>query len=194
MTIAGTSVVVLAGGRSSRFGRDKLAEPLDGRPLLHHAIDAVRPIAAEIIVVAAPGANPAVPPEVTLVHDAVAFEGPLAGLLRGLAATRSPTVLVVGGDMPALSVAVLGSMVALLTESDADAVVLEDGGRGRPLPMALRREPGFTTASSLLVVGERRLRALTDALSAAVLAEAAWRALDPDGDTLRDIDTEADLA
>ena len=142
MTTADISVIVLAGGRSSRFGRDKLAEPLDGRPLLHHAIDAVRPIAAEIIVVAAPDASPALPPDVTLVHDAVAFEGPLAGLLAGLAAARSPTVLVVGGDMPALSVAVLESMVALLTESDANAVVLEDGGRGRPLPMALRREPG----------------------------------------------------
>ena len=115
MTTAGISVIVLAGGRSSRFGRDKLAEPVDGRPLLHHAIDAVRPIATEIIVVAAPDASPALPADVTLVNDAVAFEGPLAGLLGGLAVARSPTVLVVGGDMPALSVAVLGSMVALLT-------------------------------------------------------------------------------
>ena len=59
MTTDGISVIVLAGGRSRRFGRDKLAEPVDGRPLLHHAIDAVRPIATEIIVVAAPGASPA---------------------------------------------------------------------------------------------------------------------------------------
>jgi molybdopterin-guanine dinucleotide biosynthesis protein A len=194
MTTADVSVIVLAGGRSSRFGRDKLAEPVDGRPLLHHAIDAVRPIAAEIIVVAAPGASPALPPDVTLVHDAVAFVGPLAGLLAGLAAARSPTVLVVGGDMPALSVPVLGSMVALLTESDENAVVLEHGGRGRPLPMALRREPGLTTASALFAEGERRLRGLAEALSAAVFPEAAWRAMDPGGDTLRDIDTEADLA
>jgi molybdopterin-guanine dinucleotide biosynthesis protein A len=194
MTTADISIIVLAGGRSSRFGRDKLAEPLDGRPLLHHAIDAVRPIAAEIIVVAAPDASPAVPPDVTLVNDVVAFEGPLAGVLGGLAVARSPTVLVVGGDMPALSIAVLGSMVALLTESDANAVVLEDGGLGRPLPMALRRKSGLTTASALFAGGERRLRALADALSAAVLSEAAWRALDPDGQTLRDVDTEADLA
>ena len=37
-------------------------------------------------------------------------------------------------------------------------------------------------------------RALFEAMSAAVLPEAAWRAIDPAGDTLRDIDTEADLA
>ena len=49
--------IVLAGGRSSRFGRDKLAEIVDGRPLLDHAIDAVRAVATDIVVVVAPGAN-----------------------------------------------------------------------------------------------------------------------------------------
>ena len=33
--------IVLAGGRSSRFGRDKLAESIDGRPLLDRAVEAV---------------------------------------------------------------------------------------------------------------------------------------------------------
>ena len=65
MTTPRVSAVVLAGGRSVRFGRDKLAEPIDGRPLLHHAIDAVRPVAPEIIVVAARGAPPVVPDGVT---------------------------------------------------------------------------------------------------------------------------------
>ena len=194
MTTNGISVIVLAGGQSRRFGRDKLAEPVDGRPLLHHAIGAVRPMATEIIVVAAPGAIPALPPDVTLVHDTVAFEGPLAGLLGGLAVARSPTVVLVGGDMPALSVAVLGSMVALLLASNASVLVLEHDGRGRPLPMALRREPALATVAALFASGERRLRALADTMSAAVLPEAAWRAIDPEGDTLRDIDTEADLA
>ena len=34
MTEPTVTGLVLAGGRSSRFGRDKLAEPIDGRPLL----------------------------------------------------------------------------------------------------------------------------------------------------------------
>ena len=41
---APVSVVVLAGGRSSRFGRDKLAERLDGRTLLTNAIDSMAAI------------------------------------------------------------------------------------------------------------------------------------------------------
>ena len=39
------SAIVLAGGASTRFGRDKLAEPVDGRPLLHHAAEAVAAVA-----------------------------------------------------------------------------------------------------------------------------------------------------
>ena len=85
------SVVILAGGRSSRFGRDKLAEPVDGRPLLRHAIDAVRPIATEIVVVAAPDATPDVPADVRVVHDPVAFEGPLAGARRGSTPRPGPS-------------------------------------------------------------------------------------------------------
>jgi molybdopterin-guanine dinucleotide biosynthesis protein A len=191
--VTGVSAVILAGGRSSRFGRDKLAVPIDGRPLLRHAIDAVRPLATEILVVVAPGVAPAVPDDVRLVHDPVAFEGPLAGARAGLMAASESTVILVGGDMPDLLDAVLRLMAARVADTDADAVILEGDGRPHPLPMALRRDAGLLAAQRLLDHGERRLRALADALAAHVVPEPDWRSLDPDGRTLRDIDTEADL-
>jgi molybdopterin-guanine dinucleotide biosynthesis protein A len=187
------SAVVLAGGRSSRFGRDKLAEPIDGRPLLQHAIDSVRPFATEILVVAAPGAAPSLPNDAILVHDPHAYEGPLVGLRAGLAAARESIVLVVGGDMPTLVGAVLGSMAAELEASGADAVVLEYDGRARPLPMVLRRSAAVATVDRLVGAGERRLGALIDPPAARVVPEGRWRDLDPDASTMRDIDTEADL-
>lgn len=191
MTAPSVSCIVLAGGRSSRFGRDKLAEPIDGTPLLDRAIDAVRPMATEIIVVAAPDGMPAVPEDVRLVHDPVAFEGPLAGTRAGLLAASESMVLLVGGDMPDLVDAVLRLMVGRL--ADEDVVVLEHDGRPRPLPMALRRDAGLIAAHRLLDHGERRLRALADALAAHVVPEPDWRRLDPDARTLHDIDTPADL-
>ena len=200
MSALRVSAVILAGGRSSRFGRDKLAEPIDGRPLLSHAIDAVRPHATEILVVVAPGAAPAtaLPEGVTLVHDPVAFQGPLAGLLAGLTAAREPIVLVVGGDMPTLVDAILEAMLAELdtpaAPDGAQAVVLEHDGRGHPLPMVVRREPALPAAERLIGAGERRLRALAETLTTRIIPESAWRAADPDGLTLRDIDTPADLA
>jgi molybdopterin-guanine dinucleotide biosynthesis protein A len=168
-------------------------EPVDGRPLLHHAIDVVRPLAHEILVVAAPGAGPSLPDGAILVHDPVAFEGPLVGLGAGLGAAHEPVVIVVGGDMPMLVGAVLESMVSELEQSRADVVVLEHHGRPQPLPMALRRTVAIDAVDRLVGAGERRLGTLVDTLAARVVPEAGWRALDPDASTLRDVDTEADL-
>jgi hypothetical protein len=59
--------------------------------------------------------------------------------------------------------------------------------------MAVRRDPALAAIDRLVVQGERRLGALIEALRTRTIAESTWRALDPDGDTLRDIDAEADL-
>jgi molybdenum cofactor guanylyltransferase len=187
------SAIVLAGGRSSRFGRDKLAEPVGGRAILDHAIDAARSFAIDVVVVVAPEGTPSERPGVRVVRDATAFEGPLAGLLAGLGAARESAVLLTAGDMPELQPAVAEALLAELTASGVDAVVLEDAGRPRPLPMAIAREAGLDAAQRLFDGGERRLRALVEALGATVIPEATWRPLDPDGRSLRDVDVPADL-
>jgi molybdopterin-guanine dinucleotide biosynthesis protein A len=193
MTGRRVSAVVLAGGRSSRFGRDKLSEPMEGRTLLDHAIEAVRTSATEVIVVAAPGAEPAVPPDVLVAHDAAAFEGPLAGLLAGLEVAHEKIILVTAGDMPDLQGNVIELLLDALETGGAQAAVLEDAGRPRPLPMAIARDPAREVAGQLLSGGERRLRSLVDALRTAVIPETTWRALDPEGRSLRDVDTPDDL-
>jgi molybdenum cofactor guanylyltransferase len=187
------AVVVLAGGRSSRFGRDKLAEPLDGRPLLDHAIEAARRLTAEALVVVAPGVVPAVPAGIRVVHDERPFEGPLAGVAAGLAATGADIVVVLAGDMPAIVPGVLDRLVAALTATGADAAVLEVGDDQPPLPMAVRRSAGAAMADALLADGQRRLRALPEGLHATTVAEREWRRDDPEGASLLDVDTPSDL-
>ena len=187
------SAIVLAGGRSARFGRDKLAEAIDGRPLLHQAVEAVAAVATETIVIAPPGVVPALPESVRLAHDEEPFEGPLAGCLTGLLAAREPLVIVAGGDMPSLEPAVLDLLIRALVASSADAAVLERHGRRQQLPFATRTGAGTDAARRLLAQGERRLGALTDRLIVRLLAEEEWRPLDPDARTLRDVDEPADL-
>jgi molybdenum cofactor guanylyltransferase len=187
------SAIVLAGGRSSRFGRDKLAEPIGGKVLLDHAIDAVRAFATDIVVVVAPEGKVSERPHVRVVHDTAAFEGPLAGLLAGLGAARESAVLITAGDMPELQPAVADALLAKLRSSGADVVVLEDAGLPRPLPMAIDRDAGMAAGKRLIDAGERRLRALLEVLTATVIPEDTWRAIDPGGRSLRDIDTQDDL-
>jgi molybdopterin-guanine dinucleotide biosynthesis protein A len=188
------TAIVLAGGRSSRFGRDKLAEMVAGRTMLDRSIDAVRPAAREILVVTALGDARSVPNDVIAVQDSVAFEGPLVGLLTGLTHATQSRVLVAGGDMPTMIGVVLEWMLGKLDDQSVEAVILEHEGRGRPLPAAMRLRPALAAAERLVAGGERRLRALFDELATLVIVEPTWRAFDQAGQSLRDIDTLADLA
>lgn len=188
-----TAAIVLAGGRSARFGRDKLAEPIGGRPMLDVVIDALRPVLSDVLVVGAERAAPVLPPDVNLAHDRVEFEGPLSGLASGLVVLDPSVdrVLVVGGDMPGLVPAVLERLVAAL--EGHDAAVLADETGPRPLPMAIRPSVAGPVVERLIAGGERRLRALIDELDAVVIPPAVWGLDDPAGATLIDIDTPDDL-
>jgi molybdopterin-guanine dinucleotide biosynthesis protein A len=186
------SAIVLAGGRSSRFGRDKLAEPMDGVTVLERTVAAVQAVASDVVVVAAAGASPALAAGVRLAHDPVADGGPLVGVVAGLDVAQHEVVLIVGGDMPWLVPEVLRALVTAFA-GDATAAALESDGRLQQLPVAVRREAALAAARVLIAAGTHRLGALSDVLEVAVIPEATWRALDPDGATLRDIDLPGDL-
>lgn len=188
---------MLAGGRSSRFGVDKLAATYRGIPLLHHAISGLGEVCAEVIVVLAPDVpEPTIPvgPKVRFVRDARQGEGPLAGVQAGLEAISTDLALVTGGDMPELSTEVLLEMLRVAVEDGVDGVALQDGGRFRPLPSLLRVATAGGVAHALLQSGERSLRALLQALGVAVIDESTWVALDPARGSLYDVDEPGDLA
>jgi len=231
--------IVLAGGASSRFGSDKLAASLDGRPLLHHALEAGGAVAGSIVIVIAPEAPvPSVPEglgsRVVIARDLAAHGGPLAGLAAGLAALLTATdtpirdeapritgagvkvaatagatagatawweagwdgvVLVVGGDMPSLVPAVLRLLATTLAADSSLAVMTLAASDPAPLPMAVRPNAARAAIDAILRSGGRRsLLALADAVPSATLPEEAWRAIDPGGATLRDVDAPVDLA
>jgi len=194
---AGVTGIVLAGGRSSRFGADKLAAELDGRPLLAHAIVAVAAVAAEVLVVAAPGSTPDLPRDlgvpIRVVHDPEAHGGPLVGVLAGASAATHPQLIVVAGDMPGLAPAVLAALLEAVDPPTVSAIHLAAGERIQPLPFAASTGAVLATAADRLAAGSRSLRDLLLALDAVALPEATWRPLDPEGTTLRDVDVPADL-
>jgi molybdenum cofactor guanylyltransferase len=186
---------VLAGGGAVRFGRDKLAEPYHGLPLLHHPLLRMAELCDDVIVVMAPGASTAgLPPGVRASFDPTRGEGPLAGLQAGLlSAAGADLVIVVGGDMPDLRTPVLREMLLVAENAGVDAVALQDGDRYRPLPSVLRPAVAADVTHSLLHAGRRRLRDLLDSLRVAVVDEATWIELDPGRRTLFDVDVPDDL-
>jgi molybdopterin-guanine dinucleotide biosynthesis protein A len=197
-----TTGIVLAGGRSRRFGGDKLVATLDGATLLSAAVASVAPLVDGVIVAVAELPDEFLEAEVpvALVHDRESFGGPVAALASVLDSVVEPDeadlAIVVGGDMPRLVTSVLGAMLELLrADLGIRAVVLEvpDARRRQVLPLALRVAPAQRAARELLALEDRSLRGLADRLDAAELPAAIWRPLDPGGETLVDVDTKEDL-
>jgi molybdopterin-guanine dinucleotide biosynthesis protein A len=192
------SAIVLAGGRSSRFGTDKLRAEIDGRSLLELAAEAASSVATELIVVLAPGDDrplPASTVPVRRVADPEPYGGPLVGLLAGLEQAREPFVVAIGADMPSVRPSILRALIAVLSASPehVGAAVLSSGGRMVPLPAVLRTGSATDAIRRLVADGERRLRSTFDRLGTRILDEAEWRPLDPDAATLRDVDRPGDL-
>ncbi len=197
------AAIVLAGGASSRFGANKLAADLGGRPVLEHALRAAAAVASPIVLVVGPD-DPVpwlpgdLPVDVLLARDHVAHRGPLAGLAGGLTALASlpspaDVAIVVAGDMPTLVPAVLELLAATLARDPSLGVACLEAEPATPLPSAVRPSLAGPPAAALLALDRRSLRGLLDAVPTVIVPAPAWRALDPDGLTLRDVDTPGDL-
>jgi len=137
---SGLSVIILAGGKSRRFGRDKAVELVAGRSLLQRAVDAVTPLASEIVVAGSRGVE--IPPVETalplqVVSDVREKAGALGGLYTGLLAARHEETLALACDMPLLNLSLLQYLRSLLTD-DWD-VVMPVWRREEPLHAFYRR-------------------------------------------------------
>ncbi len=198
---AASAGIVLAGGRSRRFGRDKRFAVVQGVPLLERVLSVVADVADLPVLVLAPGESvPSLPTElaamVRVAHDREAYAGPLAGLVAGLRAVPDLEVaVVVGADMPTLEPAVLRLLLDR-TRQAPGAWTLEgpDPALIGPLPLAGDVARLLEAAAALLGSGERSLRSLVRAAGAGRVPATEWRAFDPDGRTLRDVDRPEDLA
>lgn len=82
--------LALSGGRSSRFGGEKSAALLDGKPLLIWAVDRLAASCGEVAVSARPGSEAeALARGLQVLHDRRGDpDGPLAGVRAGLAWAR----------------------------------------------------------------------------------------------------------
>lgn len=175
------AALILAGGASSRMGRDKAAIVVAGQPLLARVLASVAPRCRPIVVAARAGqVLPAVAVAYERVDDppALVGGGPLVGIVAGLErlAARGAAHAYLG-SCDAIG---LGDdhVAFMLAELDADphasvAIVRDRAGRLHPLAAAVRVGPVLAHARAALDAGERRLQRVFATLPAPAIVEPA---------------------
>lgn len=110
------SCIALAGGKSTRLGRNKLAERIGEKSLLERVIDILACLKGEIILVTAKDSD--LPqlgdyPDVKIVKDIFPGKGSIGGIYTGLVTSNSFYNLVIACDMPFLNPDLLKYMITV---------------------------------------------------------------------------------
>jgi len=173
--------LILAGGRATRMGGIAKHElVIEGATIFERQCEVLAPRVAEILVSAKTDVA-----GYRTVRDTMG-EGPLAGIAAGLAATRHAWLLVIAGDMPYITGALVDSLITG-RRPDLDAVGIHNAGRPEPLVSLLH--------ARCLAVVERRLAA-GELRASSLLTDAGLRVhwiTDADPAALRNLNSPADL-
>jgi molybdopterin-guanine dinucleotide biosynthesis protein A len=121
---------VLAGGRSSRMGRDKALLSHAGRPLVAHAVSLLRTAGLEPHIL---GSRPDLAQYAPVIEDLHPGCGPLGGIEAALTASNSEWNAFVSVDVPLLPAFFLRYLCERAAITGAAATVPTVGGRLNPL-------------------------------------------------------------
>lgn len=131
-----TTGIILAGGKSSRMGRNKALLEIDGKKVIERIVDELKHIVDHIIIV-----NNNFEEyeflQLPMVKDKWQGIGPLAGIHAGLSASTTERNLIVACDMPFISSEIGSYLLKELADYDGVIPVIE--GRMHPLFSAYRK-------------------------------------------------------
>ena len=156
-----TTGVILAGGKSSRFGENKAFAPFQGVPVINRVIDVMKKSFSDILIVTnTPDQYGGL--GLPVVKDITPDQGPLGGIVTALQHTLNDRIFVVGCDMPVLDAATIQKIIA--AAGDAEAVIPTHDGI-REYLMALYSRRLLPRLSSCLAEGRLALHDLFDHLT-----------------------------
>ncbi len=182
--------VLVAGGRARRLGGTaKGFLRVQGHPIAERSLALLGALFDQVLVVANdPG--PWVALGVPVVPDAIPDKGAPGGLHAALLAARTGWIFAAACDMPFLSGEAIRHLAS--RREGAPAVVVE-GERGPEGLHAFWSRGTLPAVERMLREGNPSLRAIAAAVGARIVPAREWRAIDPDGRSLENVNTPEDL-
>ena len=150
-----TTIVIQAGGKSSRMGQDKALMHFLGRPLIARQVERVQGAGSLLVISNQPGDYEFL--GLPIVEDLLPGVGPLGGLYTALSAAATPVVTVVACDMPFLSRKLLETQAEILLREGVDVVIPRTEEGLEPLHATYRRDTCLPAVKAALDAGERKM-------------------------------------
>jgi molybdopterin-guanine dinucleotide biosynthesis protein A len=172
------TIIVQAGGGSTRMGQNKALMPFQNQPLIERVIERVKPLAAELLVTTNQPENMAYL-NLPLIPDEITGLGALGGLYTALRAASYPFAAIVACDMPFVNAALLAAQHSLLIEEGVDTVLprLEHGYE--PFHAVYRCETCLPAVQLAIEAGKRKAIAWLDDVKVREMHEDEVRRYDP---------------
>jgi len=181
------AAVVLAAGRSSRMGKNKLLLEVDGATVLDRLLASLTSVLGEVIVVTGKDPEPirviAESRGTSVVHNPNYEEGMTTSFRAGLRAASADAVFLVLGDQIGLEPSLLLRMIDMM-EGDQSALIVSPAYGGRRGHPTLFRRPLFSE-----ILGLRGEETLKDVV---LRHETEHRTVEGDEWTVLDLDTPED--
>lgn len=172
------TIVIQAGGQSSRMGQDKALMPFLGQTLIEREIERVSLLAGELLITTNHPQDYAFLGR-PLFPDVLPGLGALGGLYTALYAATLPVVAVLACDMPFINPRLIAAQRDLLEAEGADVVIPRTEQGMEPLHAVYRREPCLRAVRAALGLGERRMIAWLPQVNARIMEPQEIAAYDP---------------
>jgi molybdopterin-guanine dinucleotide biosynthesis protein A len=192
------SVIVLAGGSSSRVGQDKGSLRLANKPMVKHVLEKVNELVEEEIVVVsskfqAEKYSCLLGRDVNVVVDLEEISSPLVGALTGFEASSGRLSLVLSCDVPFVSKQVL-SLLLDLSAGKTAVIPRWPNGYLEPLQAVYSVKPTMDACKNALEEGSLRMQAMVDKLRGVrFVSTLVIEQIDPELMTFFNINTQLDL-
>ena len=161
------SAFVLAGGKSTRMGRDKALLLLDGRTLVERAVELAQAVSRQVWIVGDARKYSSFAP---VIEDVYARQGPLGGIHAGIASNGREWNLILAVDSPFLDAGFLNWMVEEARNAAAVVTVPRAGGRLQPLS-AVYHQSFASDAKAALEAGKNKIDLLFREVKTRVIEE-----------------------
>jgi molybdopterin-guanine dinucleotide biosynthesis protein A len=187
--------IVLAGGRSSRLGREKLAEVIAGKSLIERAISSLSSLSREIfIVISQKQARSSLSlytyPGAQTVVDLYPGKGSLIGIYTGLMHSTNFLNLAVACDMPFLNLNLLRYMVEVAP--GFDVVIPKTGDQLEPLHAVYSKNCAGPMKNQI-EQGNLKITGFFDLVKVRYVGKEEMDRFDPERLSFFNINTDADL-